>query len=518
MKIIVKNVNVFSALIGLGCSLFVIYMVIHEAVIVEFVYFCGLNSLDMTMKQKFVLEKKAFAVLMGLLAVLLFVPSCTTDDKVPDLSDEGTNDWIYKVMTNHYLWNEDVPDKGNLNFSQSPDKFFESLLSDQDGVKYEDRWLTFSRIEKKKEETKSVTAADSYGFEFVSYKDGSFYYAWVLYVLPGSPAAEAGLKRGDWIIAVGSETPNVTNTSAFYSGSETSFLLADAVRKGNEVTFYKRKTISIAASRAVEDTPFLKDSVYTINGKKIGYLVYNSFSSGPDDESTAYDDRMKQVFAGFKTENVSEFVLDLRYNQGGLVTCAQLMTSLLAPAKYLGKTFCFMEHNEKQSKSNETLLLKKNAELGNANLDLKRIYVLTGSVTASASEAVINCLIPYLTRSNITIIGEKTIGKRVGSNTFGTKEEYGWLLHPITLRIYNADHKADYANGFEPDVKIKELVVGNELLPFGDMNEMLLNEALSRITGLKSQPERAESEGRVLLAPSSFERRKIKGLIFESER
>ena len=227
---------------------------------------------------------------------------------------------------------------------------------------------------------------------------------------------------------------------------------------------------------------------------------------------------MKQVFAGFKTENVSEFVLDLRYNQGGLVTCAQLMTSLLAPADALGKTFCIMEHNEKQSKSNETLLLKKNAELGNANLDLKRIYVLTGSVTASASEAVINCLIPYLTRSNITIIGEKTIGKRVGSNTFGTKEEYGWLLHPITLRIYNADHKADYANGFEPDVKIKELVVGNELLPFGDMNEMLLNEALSRITGLKSQPERAESEGRVLLAPSSFERRKIKGLIFESER
>ena len=225
---------------------------------------------------------------------------------------------------------------------------------------------------------------------------------------------------------------------------------------------------------------------------------------------------MKQIFAQFKAKNVSEFVLDLRYNQGGLVTCAQLMTSLLAPADALGKTFCIMEHNEKQSKSNETLLLKKNAELGNANLDLKRIYVLTGSVTASASEAVINCLIPYLTRSNITIIGGKTIGKRVGSNTFGTKEEYGWLLHPITLRIYNARHEADYANGFEPDVKIEELAIGNELLPFGDINEMLLSEALSRIAGLKSQPARAEGEGRILLVPSSLERKQTKGLIFES--
>lgn len=141
--------------------------------------------------------------------------------------------------------------------------------------------------------------------------------------------------------------------------------------------------------------------------------------------------------------------------------------------------------------------------------------MLTGSVTASASEAVINCLIPYLTRSNITIIGEKTIGKRVGSNTFGTKEKYDWLLHPITLRIYNADHEADYANGFEPDVKIEELVIGNDLLPFGDTNERLLSEALSRISGLKSLPVHAESEGRILLTPSSLERKQTKGLIFE---
>ncbi len=129
---------------------------------------------------------------------------------------------------------------------------------------------------------------------------------------------------------------------------------------------------------------------------------------------------------------------------------------------------------------------------------------------------MINSLIPYLSRSNITIIGEKTIGKRVGSNTFGTKEKYGWLLHPITLRIYNADHEADYANGFEPDVKIEELVIGNDLLPFGDMNEMLLGEALSRITGLKNQPACAESEGRISLVPSSLGRKQTKGLIFDS--
>ena len=91
-------------------------------------------------------------------------------------------------------------------------------------------------------------------------------------------------------------------------------------------------------------------------------------------------------------------------------------------------------------------------------------------------------------------------------------------MHPITLRIYNADHNADYANGFEPDVKLEELVIGNELLPFGDTGEILLSEALSQITGLKSRPVRTESEGRILLAPSSLERKQTKGLVFESEK
>lgn len=459
--------------------------------------------------------KKTFATLFGLLVAFWAVLSCKTDDdKVSDLSDEGANDWIYKIMTDYYLWYRDMPEKESLDFSLSPDKFFESLLSEQDGVKFGDKWLVFSRIEKKEEETKSISESDSYGFEFASYKAGDYYYAWVLYVLPDSPAAEAGLKRGDWIVALGSDSPNVTNASAFYNGGATTLLIADVVQEGDKMRFVRRGELSISASRSVVDTPFLKDSVYTIGGKKIGYLAYNSFSAGPDDDSDEYDVRMKEIFARFKSANVGEFVLDLRYNQGGLVTSAQLMTSLLAPADALGKTFCVMEYNDKHTGSDDALLLKKNTELGNANLDLRRIYVLTGQATASASEAVINCLIPYMKRDNITLIGEKTIGKRVGSNTFGTKEDYGWLLHPITLRIFNADHEADYANGFSPDVEVDELVLGKKLLPLGDTDEMLLGEAITRITGqrLKSASVPA-GEGGVRLVPS-FERRKMKGLIY----
>lgn len=459
--------------------------------------------------------KKGRVSYLWIVIGLLLLSACKGDDEIEKLSDEGTNDWIYRVMDAYYLWYEDIPEKSKLNFSQSPDKFFESLISKQDGVMFDGKWIPFSTIEQKENATKTITASDSYGFEYATFQDGKYYYAWVLYVLPGSPAADAGIKRGDWIVAVGSDTPNVTNSSAFRNGGATSFQLADATVEGKTVVFRRRELVEIAASRSVEDTPFLKDSVYTIGGKRIGYLLYNGFTSGPNDEDDKYDEQMKDLFIRFKSEQVCEFVLDLRYNQGGLVTSAQLLTSFLAPVEALGKTFCYIDYNKKQENKNRKEKLYLNSQLGNANLDLKRLYVLTGTTTASASEAVINCLIPYIGRNNITIIGEKTVGKRVGSNVFGSKEKYGWLLHPIVLRIYNAERKADYANGFMPDIEVKELKVGNKLYPFGDTNELLLKEAISCIIGqqeLKSKTLNIVDEEELLAKPV-FSTTRVRGLI-----
>ncbi len=462
------------------------------------------------MNSNHILMKTLARVLVGLLAGLSFF-SCRKD--APDLSEEGTNDWIYRTMSSYYLWDEDLPKKEDLDFSQSPEDFFHTLLSKKDGVPFRDTWLTFSTIEKKKESTKAIDPSDTYGFEYASFKAEQNFYAWVLYVLPGSPAAEAGLRRGDWIVAIGSEKPNITDRKMFDKGGETTFQIA---RLETDRFVFDRK-ITIGASRTVEETPFLKDSVYSINGKRIGYMVYNSFVSGPEDENTTYDEQMKQIFGKFKSQQVTDFVLDLRYNQGGLLESARLLTSLLAPAEALGKTFCKLVYNEKHTSDNQSLYLMADRELGNINLNLKKIYILTGESTASASEAVINSLIPYMGRENILLIGEKTIGKRVGSSTFGKKEKYDWLLHPIILQLFNADGTADYANGFEPDVLLKELDYQyHRLLPFGDPQELLLHAAIDRITGrvLKSSYPTLVSNVKLVPVSLSIDRKKEKGLMF----
>ena len=75
--------------------------------------------------QKF-MERGVKSFLWGVLGLLL-LSACKGDDEIEKLSDEGTNDWIYRVMDAYYLWYEDIPEKSKLNFSQSPDKFFQYI-------------------------------------------------------------------------------------------------------------------------------------------------------------------------------------------------------------------------------------------------------------------------------------------------------------------------------------------------------------------------------------------------------
>ncbi len=307
-------------------------------------------------------------------------------------------------------------------------------------------------------------------------------------MLKDSPAEEAGLKRGDWILGVNGSWGTIQDYDALRSGGDISLLLGEITGDGTELT--PTREITLGASRAVEDTPFLKDSVYTYGGKRIGYLMYNHFASGPDEydySDTSYNQYLRELFEDFKSANVNEFVLDLRYNGGGLINCAQLLASLLVGENALGEPFCIVEYNDKNSDRNETLSYLKTTEVMAGNLDLRRLFVLTGSTTASASELVINALRPYM---DVRIIGRQTLGKTVGMTVYNESRRYGWILSPITSRIYNRDLEADYEDGFLPDVAINEFA--SDLVEFGDLGDPLLGQAVYEITGqwptLRSAP------------------------------
>ena len=194
---------------------------------------------------------------------------------------------------------------------------------------------------------------------------------------------------------------------------------------------------------------------------------------------------MDAVFAKLKAENITSLVLDLRYNGGGYVSSAVNLASLIGPGVTSSDIFSKTKYNNFLASeipalsSVKTAFLDKTENLGNT-LEGNRLYVLTSSGTASASELIINGLKPYM---DVFLIGDVTYGKNVGSIAIEDEDnpenKYGLL--PIVTRSFNSLDQSDYSTGFTPDIPALENT--ERLKPLGDVNELMLRTAIEQITG-----------------------------------
>ena len=393
--------------------------------------------------------------------------------------------WIEEVMRENYLWAEDMPviEKED-DYFQEPATFFKKLLSKNalngKGDKY-------SYMEETKEASRTLTLdrASTYGMEFILTSDPTgttaHTFARVLYVLPDSPAQKAGIERGDWISAINEERITNDNYEKLTQGGNVSLTRTRITPLENGLGWQVSKDVlNIGASVAMEINPFLVNKVWEVDGQKIAYLVYNEFSTGPNNEGTesAYNEQMKQIFAQFKAQSPDAFILDLRYNNGGFLQCAQALGSLLAPATAMGQNFANLTFNAKANP--QVIRYSFDTQYADANLNLNKIYILTGQYTASASEVIINGLIPYLGAENVVLIGTKTEGKNVAMTSF-ENETHGLTLWPVIAYVSNANNEGDYSEGFQPTYQLDE----NNIIrwyPLGNPEEYLLKNTLSLIT------------------------------------
>lgn len=464
-------------------------------------------------------NKKASLFYLYLIGVFLVLNGCEKeDDTYAGYTDtEKTNHWIEETLRDNYLWNNEIPDAKKLNYSNAPEDFLTSLLSDKDGKARSDgSHHYFSRIEKTKPSSRVADADNSYGFEYVFYpvKDKANVYARVLYVLPGSPASECGLKRGDWITAVNGQ--DITSSSDKLSQGEQAVLTIAEPAGITEDGIYKlekKGDFTIRPSRKVDDNPILKDTIYHIGGKQIGYLCYTQFNSGPQGyEDHTYEDRLKEVFARFESRHINELIIDLRYNIGGYTSTLQIAGSMMVPKKYLNDIFQIEEDNRGNKK--EMRFVKSLP-----NPDLSRVYMLTGSNTASAAEALINGLSPYM---EVVMIGSTTTGKNVGSTLFRSKE-FGWDLWPITFKIYNSRMESDYGNGFPLNkfrVYANELTlsINDSFIELGDTDEYLLRAALEVMGVHPDQTAPKQGTGEEPSYASSLQKKKAFGQMLQEAR
>jgi C-terminal processing protease CtpA/Prc len=220
---------------------------------------------------------------------------------------------------------------------------------------------------------------------------------------------------------------------------------------GTELTFSSTK------SSFTINTVLLYDTLQLSNGVT-GQLVFESFITPSSDE-------LATAFAFFKANDVKDLILDLRYNSGGYLNIAQTLASYIAGNSRQGVVFAKLQYNSKHQDANNTYSFKTTAY----SLALPRLVVITTRLTASASEAVMNGLKPYV---NVVSIGDTTNGKPTGMNGWIIGEKY--YMWPVTFKMVNAQNQGDYFDGIFPAKVLPDDITHD----FSDRKELCLKEAI----------------------------------------
>ena len=406
------------------------------------------------------------------------------------VTDKEVNDWILGNMQTYYYWNEKLP--ANPDKSPAPKPFFDSILNKYDATANPDG-DRFSWIQESADELKASLSGESKtdGLEYKLYRraaTGDDVIGKILYVQKNSPAAKAGLKRGDIFYQIDGQNLTITNYSGLIGG--TSDTKTYTLAKVDNYSIVNTTNTKQTTAVVFQANPVFLDSVYSLRGKTIGYFVYNQFATGPTGPNDhTYDTQVDNVFARFKAKGVTDLVLDFRYNPGGYVSSAANLASSVAKGVDNTKVFYKKEYNKNLTtayqdydKKNGTdsftgYFSQKATSIGN---NLQSVIVLTTSGTASASELVINGLKPYMP---VTTIGTLTYGKNVGSITItDEKGRIKWGMQPIVTKSFNSLGQSDYSVGFKPTIEVKEYT-NEDWKQLGDISESLLKSAIATITG-----------------------------------
>ena len=139
--------------------------------------------------------------------------------------------------------------------------------------------------------------------------------------------------------------------------------------------------------------------VIDMGGVPVGYVEFATFIGTANPV-------FNTIFGEFNAAGVTDVIIDMRYNSGGLIDTARLLGDYLG-GLVPGLIFSITEFNDKNSGLNETEFFE---QISNA-MNLSRLVVIATSNTASASELVINSMEPH---AEVTIVGDTTFGKPVG--------------------------------------------------------------------------------------------------------
>jgi C-terminal processing protease CtpA/Prc len=340
-----------------------------------------------------------------------------------------------------------------------------------------DRYFTY--LTSIAEENAYYASGQTAGFGFRLSVDSGQQRVFVAEAFEGAPALAAGIDRGTEILAIGTTVGDLKTVAAIIA-AEGQGGVNNALGAGTPGTV---RVFRISDSGGTRDVTLTKADyellpvstrygakIINDGGRQVGYVNLRTFIS------TA-DPALRQAFAGFRAQGITDIIVDLRYNGGGLVSIANLMGDLMGANRSSSDVFSRTTYRASKSSQNSSRSFQPQPQ----SIAPNRIAFIGTGGTASASELVVNSFIPYL-GNRAALVGSNTYGKPVGQIAID-RTQCDDRLRVIAFATQNRDNQGNYFNGLASVVQASCKASDEIAFPLGDPRESSTARALDFLAG-----------------------------------
>lgn len=386
------------------------------------------------------------------------------------------NQWVIDNLREWYLFPSLLPATVNAASYNDPQALIDAMTATA-RAQSKDRYFTY--ITSIAQENAFFNSGATAGFGVRLQYDGVNARLYVTEAFEGAPALAAGIDRGDEITAIGTSANSLTSVASLFAtgGSQA---VSDALGPSTAGTTRSFSVFGPAGNRTVTVTK----ADYSLSpvsnrygarilddaGRKVGYLNLRTFIGTADSQ-------LRSAFASFRAAGINEVILDFRYNGGGLVATAELLGDLLGSNRSSGQIFDQLTFRPEKSSNNSVHYFSPQPE---AIAPVKLAFITTGA-SASASELVVNGMLPYFT-TNLALVGANTYGKPVGQVAID-RASCDDRLRVIAFSTRNAAGSDNYFTGLASTVNVT-CRAGDDLThALGDLLEASTRQALDFLAG-----------------------------------
>ncbi len=400
-------------------------------------------------------------------------------------------DWAAAQLREWYLFPDTLPAALSPAAYTTVDDYIDALTATARAQR-KDRYFTYLTSIKEENAYNNSGATAGFGLRFALDQTGQRLFA--AEAFEGAPGLAAGIDRGTEIIAIGTSSGSLRTVSAIVAAEGTAGL-STALGPDTAGTSRAFRVNDAAGSRVVTvaktDFALLPVSsrygakIIDDGGRRVGYLNLRTFirtANAP----------LKAAFADFRAKGVTQVIVDLRYNGGGLIETAEYLGDLLGGARSTSEVFDYVTFRTEKAANNLTRFFAPQPE----SIAPTRIAFIGTGGTASASELVINAFTPYL-HTNAGLIGTNTYGKPVGQIALD-RESCDDRLRVIALATQNAARQGDYYDGLATKVEASCQASDDIGYQLGDPLESSTRQALNFLAGRSCTPITGDASARAL--------------------